>query len=309
MWARRTVGALAAVLVLACATSAAASSIVYVCGPNLCRIDPAKPRKVTHLTRDGRAGKGPVYGSPSLSTSGRKLSFVKANRLYLAQGDATHARQVKDAPLAALTWMRPDGRQVAYIRSVNTIISPGFTYPYYSPPIYGFVPYLFLGDAAGDKTQTLARDTTSAGWLRDEVVLPYPAPGDGPRPDELCVAAPPEGDEVCARTAASDPQQRTLSNPAASPDGRYLAAVAEPFSADPSFKQTFAGSIALFNPATGERLRDLTTAHADRDPAFSPDGRQVAFTRGDDLYVVNVSGAGKPKRLRHGVTDPTWGLR
>src|SRR6266536_1668817 len=143
MWARRTVGALAAVLVLACATSAAASSIVYVCG--------------------------------------RKLSFVKANRLYLAQGDATHARQVKDAPLAALTWMRPDGRQVAYIRSVNTIISPGFTYPYYSPPIYGFVPYLFLGDAAGDKTQTLARDTTSAGWLRDEVVLPYPAPGDGPR--------------------------------------------------------------------------------------------------------------------------------
>ena len=65
----------------------------------------------------------------------------------------------------------------------------------------------------------------------------------------------------------------------------------------------------MFNPATSEFVRDLTTAHADGTPVFSPDGRQVAFTRGDDLYVVAVSGPGTPKLLRHGVRDPTWGAR
>jgi hypothetical protein len=302
------VGALAAVLALACVSSAQASSIVYVCVPNLCRIDPAHPKKVTHLTRDGKA-KGPVYLSPSLSTKGTKLSFVKGNSLYLAQGNATRARKIQEPVGTALTRMRPDGRQVAYIRSVNDIISPGFTYPYYSPPIYGFVPYLFTRPFSGDKGQTVARSTTSAGWLRDQVVLPYPVPGDGARPEGICAAAPPEADQVCERMVAVDPQGRTLSNPAASPDGRYLAAVAEPWFDDSNYTQTFNGAIALFNPATGEFLRDLTTAHADGKPVFSPDGKRVAFTRGEDLYVVPVAGRATPKLLRRGVRDPTWGAR
>jgi hypothetical protein len=283
------VGALAAVLALACASGARASSIVYVCAPNLCRIDPAHPKKVTRLTRDGKAS-GPVYGSPSLSTNGRKLTFVKGNRLYVAQGNATHARRVDEPAGSALTWMRPDGRQVLYIRSVNTIISPGTFYPYYSPPVYGIVPFLFVRDVSGGKAQTVARSTTSAGWLRDRALFPDEVAGDGPRPDEICVLAPPGSDELCERPVATDPQQRTLSSPAASPDGRYLAAVAEPFSAEASYKQAFVGAIALFNPATGELLRDLTTAHADGDPVFSPDGKQVAFTRNGGLYVVAVAG-------------------
>jgi WD40-like Beta Propeller Repeat len=299
------VGALAAVLALACASAAHASSIVYVCAPNLCRIDPAHPKKVSHLTRDGKAN-GPVYLSPSLSTKGTKLSFVKGNRLYLAQGNARGAHVVAEPAGTAVTRMRPDGRQVAYIRSVNTIISPGFTYPYYSPPIYGFVPFLFV--RAGEKADTVARSTTSTGWLRDRVMLPYPVPGDGARPDGICIAVPPGADGVCERMVATDGQQRTLSSPAASPDGRYVVAVAEPWVDDSNFKQAFRGAIALFNPATGEFLRDLTFAHADGTPAFSPDGKQVAFTRGEALYVVAVAG-GKAKLLRRGVRDPTWGAR
>jgi WD40-like Beta Propeller Repeat len=302
------VGALAAVLAMGCAPSALASSVVYVCTPNLCRIDPAHPKKVTRLTRDGKAN-GPVYLSPSLSSKGTKLSFVKGNRLYIAQGNATRAHVVDEPAGTAVTRMRPDGRQVAYIRSVNTIISPGYTYPYYSPPIYGFVPFLFTRPISGDKGETVARSTSSTGWLRDQVVLPYPVPGDGARPDGICAAAQPEADQVCERMVATDPQGRTLSNPAASPDGRYLVAVAEPWVDDSNFTQAFRGALALFNPATGEFLRDLTTAHADGAPVFSPDGKQVAFTRGEDLYVVKVAGAGKPKLLRHGVRDPTWGAR
>ena len=292
MTRRRTVGALAAVLALACASSAQASSIVYVCAPNLCRIDPAHPKKVTRLTRDGKAS-GPVYLSPSLSTKGTKLSFVKGNRLYLAQGNATHARRVDEPVGTAVTRMRPDGTQVAYIRSVNTIISPGYTYPYYSPPIYGFVPFLFTRPAPATRAQTVARSTTSTGWLRDQVLLPYPVPGDGARARRDLRRGAAGGRRVCERMVAIDPQRRTLSNPAASPDGRYLVAVAEPWVDDPSFTQTFRGAIALFDPATGAFLRDLTTAHADGTPAFSPDGKQVAFTRGEDLYVVAVAG-GRP---------------
>ena len=56
-------------------------------------------------------------------------------------------------------------------------------------------------------------------------------------------------------------------------------------------------------------MRDLTTGHADGTPAFSPDGRQVAFTPGTDLNVVAVAGSGKPRLLRHGVREPTWGAR
>jgi Tol biopolymer transport system component len=303
----RTVGALAAVLALVCASSAPASSIVYVCGPNLCRIDPAHPGKVTHLTHDGKAG-GPVYLSPSLSTKGTKLSFVKGNRLYLAQGNATHARRVDEPAGTAVTRMRPDGTQVAYIRSVNTIISPGFVYPYYSPPVYGLVAFLFVREGVADKGQTVARATTSTGWLRDRVLFPHPIVGSGVRPEQICVLAPAGATELCERAVATDPQPRTLSNPAASPDGRRLVAVAEPFSADPNFTQTFRGAIALFDPATGQFVRDLTTGHADGTPAFSPDGKQIAFTRGGALYVVAVS-AGTPKLLRRGARDPTWGAR
>jgi hypothetical protein len=114
----------------------------------------------------------------TLSTNGRKLTFVKGNRLYLAQGNATRARQVDEPAGSALAWMRPDGRQVLYIRSVNTIISPGTFYPYYSPPVYGFVPFFFVRDVFG-KAQTVARSTTSAGWLRDRALFPHRSPATG----------------------------------------------------------------------------------------------------------------------------------
>jgi TolB protein len=50
----------------------------------------------------------------------------------------------------------------------------------------------------------------------------------------------------------------------------------------------------------------------DRAPAYSPDGRQIAFTSdrdgGDDVYVMDAKG-GKPRRLTHGLrvqAQPSW---
>ena len=206
--------------------------------------------------------------------------------------------------------MRPDGTQVAYIRSVNTIISPGFVYPYYAPRPTAWSPSCSCGRLTGDKGQTVARVDHQHRLAARPGPVPAPVAGDGVRPDGICIAAPPGASGgVRADGGELTRSQRTLSNPAASPDGRYLAAVAEAFSAAPGFTETFRGAIALFDPATGAFLRDLTTAHADGAPAFSPDGRQVAFTRGEDLYVVAIVGRPRPKLLRHGVRDPTWGAR
>ena len=41
---------------------------------------------------------------------------------------------------------------------------------------------------------------------------------------------------------------------------------------------------------------------------LAPDGKQVAFRRGGDLYVVKTAG-GRAKLLRRGGTGPTWGAR
>ncbi len=37
-----------------------------------------------------------------------------------------------------------------------------------------------------------------------------------------------------------------------------------------------------------------------QDPRLSPDGSQIAFVRGGDLWVVEVVGGGEPRRLTHG---------
>jgi Tol biopolymer transport system component len=99
-----------------------------------------------------------------------------------------------------------------------------------------------------------------------------------------------------------------------SPDGKFLAF------ADSYKNRPLRGSaIFLLSLDTLEK-RALTSPPADyfdEGPAFSPDGRTLAFVRGSasdsgsglDLYVVPVSG-GEPRRLTFGDdlfwTGPTW---
>ncbi len=84
-----------------------------------------------------------------------------------------------------------------------------------------------------------------------------------------------------------------------SPDGKYLAIPDKGSTSEPL-------SVFLLSIETGER-RKLTSPPAgvigDYNPAFSPDGKWLAFARSprwstDDLYVMPLAG-GEPKRLTY----------
>ena len=102
----------------------------------------------------------------------------------------------------------------------------------------------------------------------------------------ICLLAT-NADSDCARPLAVDPG-RDLWGPAASPDGRFIAVARAPL-------KKFAGQIAVYSSATGERVRSVTSGAGDSQPSWSPDGKQIVFTRGRALYVGAGHGRPGPK--------------
>jgi len=98
--------------------------------------------------------------------------------------------------------------------------------------------------------------------------------------------------------------------PVPAPDGRTLAVPVTTYDVD---KNEGRGRIWLV-PVEGGEPRALTAPeHSSVQPAFSPDGRQLAFTRKADrgksqLFVMPVDG-GEPRKLTDlplGAFDPRW---
>lgn len=97
-----------------------------------------------------------------------------------------------------------------------------------------------------------------------------------------------------------------------SPDGRTLAFSSS--RADNPSGRTAGGDLFLLDVATS-KVTQLTRGPAeDAEPAFSPDGRQIAFSstgrgaRGSDLYVLTLKGH-RIRRLTHfpgEEADPVW---
>ena len=98
--------------------------------------------------------------------------------------------------------------------------------------------------------------------------------------------------------------------PVPSPDGRVAAVTVTTFDLQKNEGRTRIWLV----PAAGGEPRALTSPeHSSNEPAFSPDGRRLAFVRKDadgrqQLHVMSLDG-GEPERVTDmplGVFDPTW---
>lgn len=281
----------------------ASGTVIYgICGKDLCRVDPRTRR----LTRLYRARGKDAYEGVSASPSGATLAFDLGGDIFRAGRDGRNRAKIGSGLLPGVS---PDGRTVAWIQYI-TVPScfPGFdfvlqcTYPL-SPSLQR--------RALGEKDSTTVQTSVgSFAWYRSRTFLAAEDPDEG-EADFICElkdrsAGKDEGE--CARPVAVDPA-RLFSSPATSPDGRYLAVVSEPVPANAG-NAVYKGRIALFSPATGKFIRNLTTSRRDEDPIFSPDGKTVAFNRGKDLLTVPTRG-GAPKLVKRNMllTGPSWAKR
>ncbi len=90
-------------------------------------------------------------------------------------------------------------------------------------------------------------------------------------------------------------------------EGAAAQAWRRPFTWNPAgdaFLVSAAGDFYLVDPAGKVNARRITAAPADRvAPAFSPDGTQVAYLRGYDLYVTDLAGARETRITAGGDED------
>ena len=84
--------------------------------------------------------------------------------------------------------------------------------------------------------------------------------------------------------------------PGASPSGRYVAAVSAP-------EDEVSGPLVLYSAATGRRVRTLSRKTS-AAPSWSRDGKRIAFSSGNSIYVVKASG-GRARRVTKGI-QPVW---
>ncbi len=229
-------------------------------------------------------------GSPTISPDGRHLAFIRS--LVGVTGTAAHAWILpldggEPWPLTALRhgassvhWS-PDGRRLALVAQAGD-------------------PRFVIGEERKDRTP-VARRITRLDFRDDES-------GHVERRAHLWVVPFRRG----ARPRQLTSGDFDVQHPAWSPDGTRIA-----FAADRGTDATISPRVELWQVATGRGrpvVRALASLAGDADrPAFSPDGRQLAFigTDVDDppdelapsLWVVELP-SGRPREISAGLERP-----
>lgn len=198
-----------------------------------------------------------------------------------------------------------DGKRVAWVEQrINVVFGP-IDYRRYIANADGSSPRQVAASggrpfvAFYDATRILREGLTAIGAMRE-----------GESVDSgLCVPSPATQSNGTCRGAggalqvAFDVAGRHLCHPAMSPSRDRLVATAYTTSAtiDNAIEQ-----IVLFDARTSKLVANLTTGSADSGPAFSRDGKRVAFTRGSSVWTVPAA-SGTAKRLIRRGTQPARG--
>lgn len=265
--------------------SARASEIVYDCGGNLCAINPDGTGQ-TQLTSDGQPGTAQEYAAPSMSRDGATLAFVYDNHVFVGGAQAPSHAGTGIASTALTALLRPDGQELAELETVLGAVQ--------------LCTYNIDGTG-----RNCPYGTGSAGWAADGSHLLISVANDNSPYNKHICYVPAAANSACSVIKADD-VNHDLFDPSVSPDGSTLAVTV----ANGMLGSATTGYIALYDYATGAFIRDLTSPSntTDQTPSWSPDGSEIAFTRGSSIYVAPVSGSpGSERQLVQSGDSPTWG--
>jgi len=271
-----TAGAMA--IVLGTAATAHASRIVYSCGAEICVVNP-ESGAAQQLTTDGASS---PYRHPSVSRDGKRIAAARGDDVMAGDYGSNLTTRVAGTRDMNDVAISPDGAAVAESHS--------YVVTRYGCPLTGGC--LELVDKSG--TEFTAGGAAfghygggGVGFLGAGALLSsfYSA---GDKLHGVCVVATPglPGAECVPRISAAE----TLSGPDGSPDGALIAVAV-------------ANAVTLYDAATGAPVRKLADG---ANPAFSPDGRELAYVAPDGWINVVPTAGGKPRRLVEG-SSPSWG--